>query len=303
MTDIVIIGAGCAGMTAAIYAARAGRSVRLLECEAIGGQIASSPKVENYPAFSEISGMEFSDRLYQQAEALGVQFDFARAESVETGDGFTVVTDSQRLPCRAVILATGTKHRKLNIDGEERLKGRGVSYCAVCDGAFFRGAETAVVGGGSAALQSAEYLSGLCRKVTLIHRRETFRGEEQLARRVKARRNIELCLGCVPVRLCGEERMTGLIVRETAGGQEKEISASGLFIAIGQEPQNERFRGLVRLDEAGYIDAGEDCRTSVPGIFAAGDCRRKTVRQLTTAAADGSVAALAACDFVAGREE
>lgn len=295
MDDIIIIGAGCAGLTAAIYAARAGKRVRVLESEGIGGQIASSPRVENYPGIKEISGMAFSENLYAQAEALGVKTDYGRAVSLIPGEPMTVVTSDGRLQARSVILATGTKHRMLGLEREKELRGRGVSYCAVCDGAFFKNADVAVAGGGSAALQSAEYLSGVCRKVYLIHRRDRFRGEEKLAERVSAKANIELVLNANAVRLTGGDTLAGVVVKDKFSGAERELPVKGFFVAIGQEPGSGAFSDVVKLDEQGYIAAGEDCRTSVPGVFAAGDCRTKSVRQLTTAAADGTVAALAAC--------
>jgi len=297
MTDIAIVGAGCAGMTAAVYAARAGKTVALIECESIGGQIAASPKVENYPTYGEISGLEFSDKLFQQAEDLGAELHFGRVLSVEEKDGFVVKTDCEEIPCRSVILATGAKHRHVGVAGEEKLIGKGVSYCAVCDGAFFRGADVAVIGGGSAALQSAEYLSHVCNHVTLIHRRNEFRGEKKLAQRVAENEKITLCLSAKPTEILGEGSVSAVRVA-LSDGSEKEIPVTGVFVAVGQEPKNEPFAGLVTLDEAGYVDADETCITTHPGIFVAGDCRKKKIRQLTTAAADGTVAALAACDYV-----
>lgn len=295
--DILVIGAGIAGMTAAIYAARAGKSVAVLECDGFGGQIASSPRVENYPGIASISGADLSDALYKQASDLGVEFHFARASGVQPQpDGsFVVPGDAGNFACRSVILAAGAHHRGLDLPREQQLTGRGIGYCAVCDGAFYRGKTTAVVGGGSAALQSAEYLAGICEKVILIHRRDTFRGEAALAARVTALPNVELMLNSVVTEYLGDPKLTGLAVENKNTGARIEVAVDGVFLAVGQVPGNGPFAPPLQLDEAGYIQAGEDCKTNVPGLFAAGDCRAKTVRQLTTAAADGTVAAVAAC--------
>ncbi len=295
--DIVIIGAGTAGLTAAIYAARAGKKVLILENEGIGGQIATSPKVENYPGFSEISGMEFSDRLYEQASALGVELELDKAEKItDNGDNKTVKTEYGEFTCKAVIIATGVKHRHLGIEAEEKYMGRGVSYCAVCDGAFYKGKDVAVVGGGNSAVQSAIMLSNICNKVYLIHRRDEFRCEKKLSDEVRAIENIELVLSSTVQDLKGEDKLT-TVITENKSGETEEISAEGLFVLVGQIPENNAFADLIALDESGYIVAGEDCKTNVDGVFAAGDCRTKAIRQLTTAAADGSVAALAACSM------
>ena len=295
--DIVIIGAGTAGLTAAIYAARAGKKVLILENESIGGQIATSPKVENYPGFSEISGMEFSDRLYEQASALGVELELDKAEKItDNGDNKTVKTEYGEFTCKAVIIATGVKHRHLGIEAEEKYMGRGVSYCAVCDGAFYKGKDVAVVGGGNSAVQSAIMLSNICNKVYLIHRRDEFRCEKKLSDEVRAIENIELVLSSTVQNLKGEDKLTTVII-ENKSGETEEISAEGLFVLVGQIPENGAFADIITLDESGYIVAGEDCKTNVDGVFAAGDCRTKAIRQLTTAAADGSVAALAACSM------
>lgn len=295
--DIVIIGAGTAGLTASIYAARAGKKVLILENEGIGGQIATSPKVENYPGFLEISGMEFSDKLYEQAEALGVTLELDKAEKIiDNGEYKTVKTEYGEFTCKAVIIATGVKHRHLGIEAEEKYMGRGVSYCAVCDGAFYKGRTVAVVGGGNSAVQSAIMLSNICEKVYLIHRRDTFRCENKLSEEVKKTENIELVLDSVIKDLEGEDKLSAIIV-ENKTGETKRIEVAGLFVLVGQIPENSTFADTVNLDESGYIIAGEDCKTNMNGVFAAGDCRTKAIRQLTTAAADGSVAALAACNM------
>lgn len=298
MSEIVIIGAGCAGLTAAIYAARAGKSVLVLEGEGVGGQIATSPRVENYPGIMQTTGMEFADALCEQATGFGAQLELADAERVEKrSGGFAVVTKRREYPAAAVIIAVGARPRELGIAGERELAGNGISYCALCDGAFYKGENVAVVGGGNAALQSAEYLSSICNRVTLVHRRAEFRGERALAERVAQLPNVELKLGCTVAELNGTGELCGVALCDSNGVSEK-IALSGLFVAVGRRPQNERFADTVKLDEAGYIAADESCFTSCPGVFVAGDCRTKTVRQLTTAAADGAVAATAACEWL-----
>lgn len=296
MVDVIIIGAGCAGLTAAVYAARAGKSVLVLESETIGGQIASSPRVENYPGIRQISGMEFSDNLYEQAISLGVAIELETAQRLEReGLAWKVITEDGGFDGKSVILAAGAKHRTLGIENEERLRGKGVSYCAICDGAFFKGADVAVVGGGSAALQNADYLSGFCKTVFLIHRRDSFRGEPKLVERLKAKTNVRFLLNTVVKRLEGREVLEAVVIGDLVSGQETTLPVKGLFAAVGQVPDSQRFADCVALDERGYIRASEDCKTSADGIFTAGDCRTKDVRQLVTAAADGAVAALAAC--------
>ena len=272
MYDMIIVGAGTAGLTAGIYALRSGVKPLILECEAMGGQITLSPCVENYPGIAKISGMEFADGLMAQLTNLGGEVTYGRVISAQK-------------------VASGAAHRHLGIDREQELIGRGVSYCAVCDGPFFKEKTAAVVGGGSAALQDALYLAGICSKVYLIHRRDTFRAEKSLIDQVMAAENIECVMESRVTALIGEKKLTELEVTNLSG-EKKTLVADGLFVAIGMEPHNEVFRDLVDLDEAGYVIAGENCKTRTPGVYAAGDCRTKTVRQLTTAAADGTVCGL-----------
>lgn len=298
MKDIVIIGAGPAGLTAAIYALRAGKSVLVLEKELFGGQITYSPSVENYPGYKQISGNEFAENLIEQATALGAEIELAEATKIVDGPVKTVITDGGSYECKSVIIAAGSRHRRLGLRGEEELIGAGVSYCAVCDGAFFKGKTVAVAGGGDAALQDAIFLSDRCRKVFVIHRRDTFRGEARLETILRSRDNVEFVMNSVVESLEGKEKLSGVTVRNRQTGETKTIPLDGLFIAVGQEPQNTPFSDMIALDGAGYADAGEDCRTGTPGIFVAGDCRRKAVRQLTTAVGDGAVAGLAAVDYI-----
>lgn len=298
MYDILIVGGGTAGLTAAIYARRAGKTVLVLEGTGFGGQITSSPLVENYPGMKAVSGLDYSEALTQQAQALGAETKFGQVKAVRRENGrFILTAGKKEYEGKALILATGAKHRHLGVEGEEAMTGRGVSYCAVCDGAFFKDKETAVVGGGDSALQSAIFLSGICKKVTLIHRRDQFRGQDADVKVVKSRENIELALNSQVTALHGDPVLTSVTLTDKDGAT-REVPISGLFVAVGQEPDNKVFAELVDLDPSGYIVAGEDCLTKTPGVFTAGDCRTKTLRQLTTAAADGSVAATAACRFV-----
>lgn len=293
--DIIIVGGGPAGLTAAIYARRAGKSVLLLEKESFGGQIASSPCVENFPGHMAISGTELADLLYSQAENLGARIELEEVLSIENGEIKTVTTDYGSYTCKALILATGMKHRTLGLPGEDMLGG--ISFCAVCDGAFHTGRDVAVVGGGNTALQDALFLADICRSVTVIHRRDAFRGDPILVEKLKARENVTFLLDCVVTALYGAGSLSGLSVENVKTGATTEIAVTGLFEAVGQLPEKALTEPLVALDESGFIAAGETCLTNAPGIFAAGDCRAKEVRQLTTACADGAVAALAAVQY------
>lgn len=298
MYDIGIVGGGTAGMTAAIYGQRAGKRTIIIEGAGFGGQIVSSSNVENYPGIASVSGSEFSMNLLDQAMKLGAETEMEQVTGIRDEGPIKVIeTTGKEYPCRSVILATGVTHRHLGVPGEERLTGAGVSYCATCDGAFFRGKEVAVVGGGSTALQDAEFLSNYCSKVYLIHRRDEFRGENSIVKRLEQKENVEFILSATVKEIVGENAVEALILNHKKTGEESRLPVSGVFIAVGQIPQNDRFADVVKLDGSGFILAAEDCMTSHPGIFAAGDCRTKEVRQLTTAAADGAVAALAACKY------
>ena len=300
MYDIGIIGGGTAGMTAAIYGQRAGKRTIIIEGGTFGGQITSSPNVENYPGIARVSGSEFSMNLLDQAMKLGAETQMAQVTGIrDEGEVKVIVTPEKEYPCRSIVLATGVTHRHLGVPNEERLTGAGVSYCATCDGMFFRGKEVAVVGGGNTAIQDAEFLSDYCSKVYLIHRRDEFRGENSGVKRLKEKENVEFILSATVKELVGESMVEKLILNDKKTGKDFELHVSGVFVAVGQIPKNETFADTVKLDEGGFVLASEDCLTSHPGIFAAGDCRTKEVRQLTTAAADGAVAALAACKYIA----
>ena len=299
MYDIIVVGGGPAGLTAALYALRAGKSVLVIEKSTFGGQITWSPKVENYPAIPSVSGTELGDRLMAQAEAQGAEFERDEVISVELdGDVKRVKTDfGGEFEAKALIVAVGAKPRMLGLEREEELVGNGVCFCAVCDGAFYKNRPVAVSGGGNSALQDAVLLSDTCSKVYLIHRRATFRGEAKLVETLRSKDNVEFVLESSVTALHGENELSGITVTNKDGAS-RDISVDGLFVAVGHAPDNGVFAQLMELDEAGYAASDESCLTKTRGVFVAGDCRRKAVRQLTTAAADGSAAALAACSYI-----
>ena len=297
MYDIIIVGGGPAGLTAATYARRAGKSVLVIEKNSFGGQITWSPKVENFPSVISISGTELGDRLLEQAMEQGADAELEEVVSVSAGEVKTVKCQSgAEFQARAVIIAAGAKPRMLGLPREEELIGSGVGFCAVCDGAFYKGRPVAVNGGGNSALQDALLLAETCSRVYLIHRRDSFRGEARLVDALRAKENVDFVMNASVVELLGESELTGIVVEQQ--GQRWEIAVEGLFVAVGHQPDVNLFENLIELDKGGYALSGEDCLTGTPGIFVAGDCRSKSVRQLTTAMADGSVAALAACAYL-----
>lgn len=299
MTDVIILGAGTAGLSAAIYAVRAGLSVRLLENGVCGGQILNSPDVDNYPGIPSISGFDFVQNLSGHAESLGVKPESVIVKSVElAGTVKKVHTGNETIESHTMILATGASHRKLGCPGEDTFQGRGVSYCATCDGAFFRGKDVAIVGGGNTALEDAFFLANSCRTVYLIHRREGFRAHQSVVDAVRARENIRLVLNATVDEILGDQFVTGVKLKNTQNGTISQLDVSGVFVAVGLNPNTDLFEGQLDLD-GGYIRAGEDCHTSVEGVFAAGDVRTKPLRQLVTAAADGAVAAVEAGKYLA----
>lgn len=299
MYDIIIVGAGTAGLSAAIYGVRSGKSVLVLEAKSYGGQIINSPEVENYPGIKHISGFEFATNLYEQVKGLGADVVFERVvEITDCNDFKVVVTDDNKYESKTVILATGAENRPLGVDREEEMIGAGVSYCATCDGAFYRGKDVAVIGGGNTAMEDAMFLSNYCSKVYLVHRRDSFRGEEKQLEALKAKGNIEFILNSTVVRLNGTENVESVTIKNKITEEENDIPVSGVFVAIGQMPKNEIFSELIEIDKKGYIVAAEECKTNVSGIFTAGDCRTKNVRQLATAASDGAIAGLAACQYI-----
>ncbi len=297
MYDIIVIGGGPAGLTAAIYARRANKSVLVIEKGSFGGQITFSPKVENIPGFSEVTGNEFAEKLVEQALGLDAEVECAEVLEIKQGDIKTVVTDSGDFEAKTVIIATGAKHRMLGLDREQDFVGEGISFCAVCDGAFYAGQDVAVIGGGNSALQEAILLADLAKKVYVVQNLDFLTGEQKLQEKLAAKENVEIILGHTVKGVLGETTLTGITIADN-NGNEKQLDIDGMFVAIGLIPQNEAFSGIVNLDDRGYVNSDENCFTNADGIFVAGDCRTKKIRQVATAAADGAIAALAACDYL-----
>ncbi len=301
MYDVIVVGGGPAGMTAALYALRNGKSALVIEKQSFGGQITHSPKVENYPGSMQMSGNEFADRLLEQILAQGAEIELEKVVSVEDmGDFKRVLTEEgHAFEGRAVVLATGVKHRMLGMPGEDELIGEGISFCAVCDGDFYAGRRVCVAGGGNSALQEAILLAGKCSEVIVLQDLPQCTGEARLQEALFARPNVRLIVNARITRLLTEGgALRGVAIENRLTGEEQEIGCDGLFVAIGLIPENEPFASLAALNEHGYFEADERCLTATPGVYVAGDCRSKSVRQLTTAAADGAVAALAACRYL-----
>ena len=296
--DIIIVGAGPSGLTAAIYARRALKSVLVLEAKACGGQIINTPNIENYPVVSNISGIDFATNLYNQVKELGALIKFQRVVDVIDKDSYKeVITNEEKYTAKAVIIAVGSVNRKLGLANEDSFVGRGISYCATCDGNFYKNRDVAVVGGGNTALEDALYLSDIANKVYLIHRRDKFRGEEKIVKRLMEKGNVEFVLESNITKLIGDDRLVSIEVSKV-DNTKREINISGLFIAIGRVPENDIFSKLIDLDDNGYAASGEDCKTKTPGIFVAGDNRKKEVRQLVTATSDGAVSATEAIKYI-----
>ena len=288
MYDIIIVGCGPAGMTAAIYGARAGKKVLVFEANNYGGQISKASVVENYPGVLKTDGYTLATTMYNQVIDLGVEVKFEMVKKITKEK--EVITNSGTYQGKAIILATGAENRRLNIPNEVEYIGRGVSYCASCDGKFFKDKVVAVVGGGNTALEDTDYLADICSKVYLIHRKESFRGDDSLVNEVKLDDNVEIILNSNVVALEGSDTVEKIIVKDN-DGNERTLEVSGLFIAVGQQPKNELFADVVELDEKGYIKAHDEVYTSTEGIYVAGDTRAKELKQLTTAVSDGSLAA------------
>ena len=301
MYDIIIVGGGPAGLTAAVYALRAGKNVVVIEKNGFGGQIAYSPKVENIPGTQQISGSQFAEQLVEQAMNLGADVELETVTEVrKDGDVFYVCTEEgSTFEGKTVILAVGVKHRMLGLPGEQELVGNGLSFCAVCDGAFYTGQEVAMIGGGNSALQEALLLSEVCKKVTIVQNLADFTGEKKLSEALLEKDNVTALFNTVVIGyIVTDGVLSGLQLRNTETDEETSISVDGAFLAVGLVPENDAFSQLAQLNDWGYFDSGEDCCTVTPGVFVAGDCRRKRIRQVVTASADGAVAAMAACRYL-----
>lgn len=304
--DVIVVGAGIAGMTAGIYARRAGKKVLVLEGRIHGGQIINTLNIENWPGDYGVSGADLSEKIYHQMDKLGAEIEYERVVSIDglpDKTEFVVRTEDEKYSAGAIILAVGAENKKLGIPTEEKYVGRGVSYCATCDGAFYKGKKVAVIGGGNTALYDALYLADLVEKVYLVHRRDEFRGDKVLVDKLKDKQNIEMVLGYVPEEIVGEKKVSSVKLIPSGKVEKvtepRELEVDGIFVAVGQKPMTEGLKDLVELDSGGYIVAGEDCKTSRPGMFVAGDCRTKTVRQLVTAASDGATAVNAVIEYLA----
>ncbi len=298
MYDIIIVGAGPAGLTAAIYGRRALKSVLVLEALSYGGQIINTLDIENYPAAAHISGFDFATNLYNQVKELGAEVKFEKVTNItDMGDIKKVATAKNEYETKTIILATGADNRKLGLEKEDSLIGKGISYCATCDGNFFKEKDVAVVGGGNTALEDTLYLTDLVNKVYLIHRRDEFRGDPTIVEKLKEKNNVEFVYNSNVTKLISNDKLEAIEVTNKDGSK-KEISVSGLFVAIGKVPENENFKNLISLDDSGYIIASEDCHTNIEGIFVAGDNRVKELRQLVTATSDGAMAATEAVKYI-----
>ena len=296
MYDIIVIGGGPAGLTAALYALRANKKVLVIEKETFGGQITFSPKVENIPGFTALSGNEFAEKLVEQVLYQGAEVESAEVLKVEDGEVKKVLTDSGEFFAKAVIIATGAKHRLLGLPNEEKFIGEGISFCAVCDGAFYMNKTVAVIGGGNSALQEAILLSDLAKKVYIIQNLDFLTGEKKLQDQLK--NNVEVILGNVVTQYIGGNEISAIRIKNEKDAAERELLVDGVFLAVGLVPQNDAFSNILELDERGYANADADLNGKARGIFVAGDCRQKKIRQVATAASDGAIAALAACEYI-----
>ena len=299
MIDILIVGAGPAGLTAAVYARRAGRSVLILERESFGGQIVYSPKVENFPGYLALSGSEIGEKLVDQAIHHGAELELDEVTAIhDNGKIKSVVTPRTQYLCKSVIVAAGSRHRPLGLPREDDLVGHGISYCALCDGDFYKDRDIAVIGGGNTALQDAVLLSETSKSVTIVQNLPKLTGEASLAAILRSRPNVKILCNCVVTELLGEPELTGIRIKNTAEDRESVLNLDGVFVAIGQMPDNKPFQDVCDLDTNGFIASDEACLTKTPGVFVAGDCRTKGVRQVATAVGDGATAALAACRYL-----
>lgn len=299
MYDIIIIGAGPAGLTASIYAKRANKKILVFEKNIYGGQIVTSSKVENYPGVESITGFDFATRLNNQAKSFGVEVKSENVIKIENNDNYkSIITDKGIYKTKTIIIATGSRKRKLGIPGEKELVGKGISYCATCDGNFFKDKDVAVIGGGNTALEDSLFLSDICKNVFIIYRKNKFKGESSLVDLLNKRENIKIIFNSEVIKLDNKNDFIKLNIINNQTNNSSDLNVSGVFVAIGQVPDNEIFDGLIDMNEFGYIKSNENCETNIKGIFVAGDCREKKYRQLTTATADGTISALNAIEYI-----
>ncbi len=298
MYDIIIIGGGPAGLTSALYARGASKKVLVLEAKVCGGQIVSTLDIENYPTQPHINGVDFANKLYEQAIELGAEVLFEKAIDIKDGkDEKEVITTNKTYKCKSIIIATGSDNRKLNLENEDELIGKGISYCATCDGNFYKNKVVAVVGGGNTAIEEALYLSDISKEVYLIHRRDEFRADKKTISRLEKKKNVKFILNSNVTKLNADDKLESIEITDNDNNV-SELKVDGLFVAVGRIPENQNFAKTIELNDAGYVIAGEDCHTNVEGIFVAGDNRVKQVRQLVTAASDGAVAAIEAIKYL-----
>lgn len=299
MFDIIIIGAGPAGLTASIYARRANKKVLVLEANNYGGKIINTLNIENYPVEPNISGFDFANRLYNQAKDMGSEIIFEKVVDIKNDKDYKeVITKNNKYQSKTIIIATGSDNRKLGLDNEDELVGKGVSYCATCDGAFYKNKNIAIVGGGEVAIEDAIYLSDIAKNVYLIHRRDEFRADKSLVDKLKEKNNVKFILNSSINRINATDKINSINIINNEDRSEKELNIDGLFIAVGQIPDNQNFFKLFNLDKFGYIKANENCHTNIEGIFVAGDTRTKDLRQLVTATSDGAIAATEAIKYI-----
>ena len=298
MYDFIIVGAGCAGLTSAIYAKRANKSVLVFDAMGYGGQIINTTDIENYPATPHISGFDLATSMYNQAKELGAEFKFEKVEKIDDkGDFKQVTTKKDVYTAKVVIIATGSKNKKLGLDNEDKLIGKGVAYCATCDGSFYKGLDVAVVGGGNSAFEEAKYLADLAKTVYVIVRSDKFRGDESTLNKLKQKANIKFIMNTNVTKLNFADKLQSVELTDN-NGKKSELKINGLFVAIGRVPANSSYAHIVKLDEYGYVDANEKCCTNVEGIYVAGDNRKKEVRQIVTATSDGAIAVKEALKYL-----
>ncbi len=295
--DVIILGAGPAGMTAAIYALRSNKKVLILEKETIGGQMSSSPLIENYPGYKGISGSKLANELYDQVINLGGELEIEEVLKITPGEIKTVTTDMGTHQAKTIIIATGAKYRRLGLEKEEEFIGNGISFCVACDGAFYKNKEVAIIGGGNSAVINALALSDICKKVYVIQNLSDLTAEATLSEKLKSKENVEITYNALVKELKGEDNLTGIIIKDE-NNKETELKLDGMFISIGLEAQNDFVKDEITLNSYGYIESNNDCETNQKGIYVAGDCRSKKIRQITTATADGSISAINAISYL-----